>query len=758
MLTIILTSNSVLAAPSACNSNGYVYDSLAFCNSNCSGDCLELISKPGSLVCSPDYQNFIYAPDKHRTFAISQSSGFWTQWTNQVIIDSEQTNDLASSILSYSSISNAWIGLKDFNQSQYFNSVNPDRFKLSNSNTAVYRNWSLGQPDNELRSQDVGSLPSFGEHWGYMNDSGKWFDGGYHANGNHNLNVLAEWNGALNCVSGTPDNDYSDTGDISNSYCTDDINDCKLCVHGNNYNDISQCKPAVNLGGNLEYSCPVGETSCSQNLTNPTCRYGGTLNTNRDKCQLDPICPTGWTYNNSLNKCTKSAVCPSGFYNNGSYGCRKRTGIYVVDETRNYSSTSCKGSCSNYRCPSNISGWYIKSKTAVGVGIYYIPVYTTTKPLAKISVSIPSGYSYMSKCGTPSMTVNQVCEVDGVKGSCFIHNSGTSSGIQSTEYFPTGTNVYIKVTVTSGRILSLHGTLKVRTYDYHDRYCPTGTESPISTCSLDSTCRTGYTFTNINPDKCESSPVCSAGQYDNGLNKCFNGYSCPLGNQYSCNDISSQNTSGTNFVCSPYICQDAGDSGNINNTDNSTEGEGDIHNDGEIDEDGNCLGTIYFFTGRDRRCRPSGTQTSFSDCCSKDEYLFGTMECNPQEQELATLRDWGTLGGKCHEIGDYCAEKWGTCPACTCVQKKKTYCCFGDPLARIFQVQGRPQLGISWGSPEDPNCRGFTAAEFQRIDFSMIDFSEWIDEMSAGLESDIQQGVNQNINNMTESMQNMMSN
>ena len=52
-------------------------------------------------------------------------------------------------------------------------------------------------------------------------------------------------------------------------------------------------------------------------------------------------------------------------------------------------------------------------------------------------------------------------------------------------------------------------------------------------------------------------------------------------------------------------------------------------------------------------------------------------------------------------------------------------------MARIIQEQGRPQLTTfgptgSWGTPDNPDCRGFTPEEFESIDFAKIDFSEYI--------------------------------
>ncbi|ABL01364.1 conjugal transfer protein TraN [Pelobacter propionicus] len=81
---------------------------------------------------------------------------------------------------------------------------------------------------------------------------------------------------------------------------------------------------------------------------------------------------------------------------------------------------------------------------------------------------------------------------------------------------------------------------------------------------------------------------------------------------------------------------------------------------------------------------------------------------------------------QCHYIDSYCQKKWFI----GCVQKAKGYCCFNSMMARIIHEQGRPQLttfGLdgSWGTPKKPNCRGFTPEEFESLDFSKIDFSEY---------------------------------
>ena len=43
----------------------------------------------------------------------------------------------------------------------------------------------------------------------------------------------------------------------------------------------------------------------------------------------------------------------------------------------------------------------------------------------------------------------------------------------------------------------------------------------------------------------------------------------------------------------------------------------------------------------------------------------------------------------------------------------------------MIQEQGRSQLNIDWGMPDQPNCRGFSAEELSKIDFSKLDLSEF---------------------------------
>ncbi len=108
--------------------------------------------------------------------------------------------------------------------------------------------------------------------------------------------------------------------------------------------------------------------------------------------------------------------------------------------------------------------------------------------------------------------------------------------------------------------------------------------------------------------------------------------------------------------------------------------------------------------------------------------------CDQEDMETGMLRG----SGMCHEVGTYCTSSF----LGICLQKARSHCCFNTKLGRIIQEQGRPQLksfnAIGWGPVKTPNCRGFTPEEFQSLDFSRIDLSEYYADIEARAQSLIQ--------------------
>jgi hypothetical protein len=127
--------------------------------------------------------------------------------------------------------------------------------------------------------------------------------------------------------------------------------------------------------------------------------------------------------------------------------------------------------------------------------------------------------------------------------------------------------------------------------------------------------------------------------------------------------------------------------------------------------------TATAFKGESYHC--SRNCLDFKDCCKTGKgwgVSLGLSSCKEREKVLAELRD----AKRCIYVGTYCAEK----KLGQCIRKKSGFCCFGTKLSRILHEQGRAQLGINFGSAEQPECRGLTLDEIARINFDHLNLSE----------------------------------
>lgn len=180
------------------------------------------------------------------------------------------------------------------------------------------------------------------------------------------------------------------------------------------------------------------------------------------------------------------------------------------------------------------------------------------------------------------------------------------------------------------------------------------------------------------------------------------------------------------WQCSPFPCISGSD---VETTDTEV-GLTDASNDG-WSESGNCLGQIYIFNGQDNRCRSDDIFFGLfgGGCCDKDKVFLGLVACKEEEMKLAKLQKQE----RTHYVGQYCSKKLPLVGIC--IQKKKTFCAFNSKLGRIINEQGRTQLNKGWGDPKSPNCKGFTPEEFQKLDFSKLDLSEFFGDLQQNFNS-----------------------
>ena len=129
-------------------------------------------------------------------------------------------------------------------------------------------------------------------------------------------------------------------------------------------------------------------------------------------------------------------------------------------------------------------------------------------------------------------------------------------------------------------------------------------------------------------------------------------------------------------------------------------------------------GDLRFFTGQRRACHIK--LFGLANCCKNSGLLVGLGNCSASEIELAEERN----AGNTHYLGRYCSKRtfFGVC-----IRRSRAWCVFGSKLGRILQQQGRSQLGIGWN-----DCRGFTVAEIEGIDFARLDLSEFTENLMDG--------------------------
>ncbi|SNB45429.1 conjugal transfer protein TraN [Geobacter sp. DSM 9736] len=561
-------------------------------------------------------------------------------------------------------------------------------------------------------------------------------------------------------------------------YCTYPVS--YSCPSGYSYSaTYGQCYQTANCGvGSLSGSLDICQQSYSL-----TCPSGYTLN--GSTCQASPSCTTGGSYSASLDLCDGgSNVCSSPLVLDSGVG-------------KCYQPASCSGGTLN------VGTDKCEAAATVNCGSW------TWDGSAEVCFSPP-----VCNLGVYDATANE-CR------ATITRNCGTYGWSSTQEKC-----IYEIVCPKDGSY-SLSSTVA---------YSPT-----LDKCVSDTqhSCPAGTAYNGLPIGKCEAVPTCTGdGIYNPRFHTCYLGMNtCPLGIQYTC-----MNNSGT-MQCSPNHCFTAGTSGTEETT---TMDESMMQNDGQRDQDGNCLDQLFVFNGKASRCRPPGlTVGMINDCCQSDSvgsddmgsnismvangvqtayeigqvayysYMVGTgaatvtpivgtasvgivtatgtttvsgavatgvsaaaaggstgaaavgtaMQAyvgallNPATIAVAVVVmvvmkvlmgngcDQGDIqtgmqaaAKDCHYIGDYCEKKW---PLVGCVQKAKGYCCFNTKMARIIHEQGRPQLQAfgtdgGWGTAVSPNCRGFTPDEFQSLDFSRIDLSEYFGDIQKDLDTKIQ--------------------
>ncbi|ENR2387721.1 type-F conjugative transfer system mating-pair stabilization protein TraN [Escherichia coli] len=136
---------------------------------------------------------------------------------------------------------------------------------------------------------------------------------------------------------------------------------------------------------------------------------------------------------------------------------------------------------------------------------------------------------------------------------------------------------------------------------------------------------------------------------------------------------------------------------------------------------------VRAFTGEGKSCKKFAA--GFNNCCKDSGWGqdVGLSSCSSDEKALGKAKEKKLTV----YVGEYCSKK----VLGVCLEKKRGYCQFDSKLARIVQEQGRrDQLGVGFGSGKSPDCRGITVDELQRLDFGVMNFSDFYSDLDAGSE------------------------
>lgn len=93
----------------------------------------------------------------------------------------------------------------------------------------------------------------------------------------------------------------------------------------------------------------------------------------------------------------------------------------------------------------------------------------------------------------------------------------------------------------------------------------------------------------------------------------------------------------------------------------------------------------------------------------------------PINSALATLH----YNKRCYYLGRSCLREVLGIP----IHERYQFCCFDSEFMRILHEQGRPFVGLDWGTVENPICRGFMLEELNKIPLDKLNFSSLFESL-----------------------------
>jgi conjugal transfer mating pair stabilization protein TraN len=663
-------------------------------------------------------------------------------------------DDMAENNFMANTFGGGWIGIYDPHfSSEYCNegsicTSSPNRFMTVRGDSIVglFQNFAPGEPSNTIYSNDIIDGKAFvsplGEHWVGMGQNGQWGDFGNHARENNNpirMKAIFEFDTKPECapLEGVLEMDYTvpkcqtqvydfTAGTLSEGQ----IFDCQTDIYGNTY-------------------CPDSLAECAQEWDYSDGwsveKFGNVTDYTSQVEQCDTVKPNASrVYTAEYWNCDKCSAMPI-HYLQTAIRVAGGSGNQVVNIDRRNPKRGVVND-SNVTIQVGINGIYINVAPGQIAAILYKRVGNATTNVWRSAGGKPMIYVKSSiECS------NWVwySEWEKVPGHWYCADAGLGTSATCPSGYNKGTNdlgytycYNCYLTCPDGYSLNGSTCQKTINYSYYEYMCNSGTNSQGY----------GWEIQDQGGDCHKTDPDSSAINEESLDNPC-NSATPPLNNckrkKFLCQANEERPCSyvDNKWQCSPFPCFGESDMEDLDTEVGSTDSL-----DKGFEDDGTCAGQIRLFNGKDMRCRSFGWELLGENCCKKWK-LGGIAEflgitCKEDEISLSKYRE--DTKDKSHYIGEYCSKKLKLGFTKICIQKKKTYCVFNSKLARIIHQQGRPQLSIQWGEPKAPNCKGFTPEEFQKLDFSKMDMSEFYadiqDSISQKIDANIGTTIQQKVN------------
>lgn len=589
----------------------------------------------------------------------------------------------------------AWIGIHDpnFTQSLCIRgtqcSPTAHRFRTVKGEVPSFSNWSPGEPSNSVYEYDIinnrALVAPLGEHWAAIGPNGEWGDFGNHAEENNNpirFKAIFEFDSKPSCLEGDTSPEL-----LEERKCTEAIYNTGTIAQGTFIPDDGD-SAAITQGNT--YVCQRDQ------FKNEYC-----------PAQVAP-CGEEWDYKNGISQYAEET--------------------YFVVEPSKYSEAAQCVPSETVRC---------NSKLLVKDIVFSIHYYSTRRArddrVRVIQTNIGNTFGWTGGLEDYFETLDyRLLEYMGIDIRTIHDSSQLRSWLQHAWSNHTAYHGPTQITI------------KASIQAFQKYSCDEGTieekDGQIVCRIKRSNAYYKYLCQNeLNSQGFDYEPI--VGRGDNSVppeNNCKRlKYMCQAAKDRPCAFVDNQ------WQCSPFPC--FGDS-DIEDAD-TTMGRNDTNNKG-FNDDGSCSGQIRLFNGKDMRCRSKDKLFGAmgGGCCKRGKpggigNLF--TKCNETETLLSKYRKESS--DKSHEVGEYCSKRIKLGFAKICIQNKKTFCVFNSKLGRIIQEQGRPQLGIGWGEPKSPNCSGFTPEQFQKIDFSKLDLSEFYGDIEKKVQAKINARFDQTI-------------